>query len=131
METFGIHGRVSAFSNHRDVHDKPGQRAAVLCSAQNGTVQWRIPSIRPPVVRPGRLDCPGRVVCTTAERGEGAGSVDFEISKEHRRLQRRCRELAADFATRAAGHDRDASHPTENYQRLRDEGFLALNLAPE
>jgi alkylation response protein AidB-like acyl-CoA dehydrogenase len=54
--------------------------------------------------------------------------VDFALSDEHRELQRRCRDLAADFATRAAEHDRDASHPVENYDRLRDEGFLALNV---
>jgi alkylation response protein AidB-like acyl-CoA dehydrogenase len=57
--------------------------------------------------------------------------VDFRISEEHRRLQQRCRELAADFATRSAGHDRDASHPVENYRRLRDEGFLELNVPKE
>jgi alkylation response protein AidB-like acyl-CoA dehydrogenase len=54
--------------------------------------------------------------------------VDFAISDEHRKLQLRCLELAADFATRTAEHDRDASHPVENYQRLREEGFLALNV---
>ena len=54
--------------------------------------------------------------------------MDFALSDEHRELQRRCRELAADFATRAAEHDRDASHPIENYDRLREEGFLALNV---
>jgi alkylation response protein AidB-like acyl-CoA dehydrogenase len=54
--------------------------------------------------------------------------VDFAISDEHRQLQRRCLELAADFARRAAEHDRDASHPIENYRRLREEGFLALNV---
>jgi alkylation response protein AidB-like acyl-CoA dehydrogenase len=57
--------------------------------------------------------------------------MDFEISVEHRALQRRCLELAADFGTRAATHDREASHPIENYRRLREEGFLALNLAKE
>ena len=57
--------------------------------------------------------------------------MDFRISEEHRRLQQRCRELAADFATRSAEHDRAASHPTENYQRLRDEGFLELNIPKE
>jgi alkylation response protein AidB-like acyl-CoA dehydrogenase len=57
--------------------------------------------------------------------------VDFGISEEHRRLQLQCRELAADFATRAAEHDRAASHPTENYRRLRDAGLLALNIAEE
>jgi len=54
--------------------------------------------------------------------------VDFALSDEHRELQRRCLDLAADFATRAAGHDRDASHPIENYDRLREEGVLALNV---
>jgi alkylation response protein AidB-like acyl-CoA dehydrogenase len=54
--------------------------------------------------------------------------VDFAISDEHRRLQRRCLELAADFATRAAEHDRAASHPVENYHRLREAGFLELNV---
>ncbi|HVY16358.1 MAG TPA: acyl-CoA dehydrogenase family protein, partial [Rhodopila sp.] len=32
---------------------------------------------------------------------------------------------------RSARHDRDASHPTENYDRLRQEGFLALTVARE
>jgi alkylation response protein AidB-like acyl-CoA dehydrogenase len=57
--------------------------------------------------------------------------VDFELSDEHKRLQQRCSALAEDFATRSAEHDRDASHPVENYQQLRDEGFLALNLPEE
>jgi alkylation response protein AidB-like acyl-CoA dehydrogenase len=57
--------------------------------------------------------------------------VDFGISDEHRRLQQRCLGLAAEFATRSAEHDRDASHPVENYRRLRDEGFLELNIAEE
>jgi alkylation response protein AidB-like acyl-CoA dehydrogenase len=55
--------------------------------------------------------------------------VDFRLSEEQQRLQQKCRELAADFAIRSAQHDRDASHPIENYQRLRDEGFLALTIA--
>ncbi len=42
-----------------------------------------------------------------------------------------CRELAADFASRSAAHDRDASHPIENYERLREEGFLALSVGKE
>jgi alkylation response protein AidB-like acyl-CoA dehydrogenase len=54
--------------------------------------------------------------------------VDFALSDEHRELQCRCLDLAADFATRAAEHDREASHPVENYRRLREEGFLALNV---
>jgi alkylation response protein AidB-like acyl-CoA dehydrogenase len=57
--------------------------------------------------------------------------VDFELTAEQRRLQRLCHELAADFATRSAAHDRDASHPVENYDRLRAEGFLALTIGKE
>jgi alkylation response protein AidB-like acyl-CoA dehydrogenase len=57
--------------------------------------------------------------------------MDFRLSKAQQRLQQKCRELAEDFATRSAGHDLDASHPIENYQRLRDEGFLALSVARE
>jgi len=57
--------------------------------------------------------------------------VDFELTPEQRRLQQKCLELAADFASRSAMHDRDASHPVENYERLRDEGFLALTLRRE
>jgi alkylation response protein AidB-like acyl-CoA dehydrogenase len=57
--------------------------------------------------------------------------VDFQLTPYQQRLQRQCRELAADFATRATAHDRDASHPTENYDRLRAEGFLALTVGAE
>jgi alkylation response protein AidB-like acyl-CoA dehydrogenase len=54
--------------------------------------------------------------------------VDFAPTAEQQRLQQRCRELADDFAARSAEHDRAASHPAENYERLRREGFLELNL---
>jgi alkylation response protein AidB-like acyl-CoA dehydrogenase len=54
--------------------------------------------------------------------------VNFELSAEQKRLRDRCLELAADFATRSAVHDRDGSHPTENYDRLRQEGFLHLTI---
>ena len=57
--------------------------------------------------------------------------MDFQLTPEQQRLQNKCRELAADFATRSATHDRDASHPIENYDRLREEGFLALTLEKE
>ena len=57
--------------------------------------------------------------------------MDFRITEEQKRLQHRCLELAADFATRSAAHDRDGSHPTENYDRLRAEGFLALTIPKE
>jgi hypothetical protein len=35
--------------------------------------------------------------------------VDFQLTAEQRRLQHKCRELAADFATRSAAHERDAN----------------------
>jgi alkylation response protein AidB-like acyl-CoA dehydrogenase len=54
--------------------------------------------------------------------------VDFRISEDEARLQQRCRKLAADFALRSAEHDREASHPTENYERLREAGFLELSV---
>ncbi len=54
--------------------------------------------------------------------------MDFGLAPEHRTLRDRCLELAADFATRSAGHDRDASPPTENYDILRKEGFLTLTV---
>jgi alkylation response protein AidB-like acyl-CoA dehydrogenase len=57
--------------------------------------------------------------------------VDFSLSPAQQRLQERCLALAADFATRAAEHDRDASHPIENYGRLREEGFLELTVPTE
>ncbi|MFZ2386662.1 MAG: acyl-CoA dehydrogenase family protein, partial [Polaromonas sp.] len=36
------------------------------------------------------------------------------------------RTLAVEFAARAAGHDRDASFPFENFSQLHDAGLLAL-----
>ena len=47
--------------------------------------------------------------------------MDFRLSDEHERLRQRCLELAADFAARSPEHDREATHPTENYERLREE----------
>ena len=57
--------------------------------------------------------------------------MDFALSDEHRELQRRCRKLAADFAIRAAEHDRDASHPVENYRRLLDGRLSRVERAAE
>jgi len=59
------------------------------------------------------------------EKGSG---MDFQITEEHVRLQQRCRQLAEDFATRAALHDREATDPIENYALLRQAGFYALNV---
>ena len=38
--------------------------------------------------------------------------------------------LSADFASRAAGHDRNASFPHENFQLLADAGLLNLTASP-
>jgi len=54
--------------------------------------------------------------------------VDFGLTPAQNELRRRCLALAAEFATRSSEHDRDASHPTENYDRLRQEGFLGLTI---
>ena len=57
--------------------------------------------------------------------------MDFALTPEQTRLRDRCLALAADFATRSAQHDREATHPTENYDILRREGFLALTVPRE
>jgi alkylation response protein AidB-like acyl-CoA dehydrogenase len=57
--------------------------------------------------------------------------MEFHVTENQRRLQERCRSLAADFALRAAQHDREASHPLENYAALRDAGLYALNIPTE
>ena len=57
--------------------------------------------------------------------------MDFQLTQYQQRLQQRCLELASDFATRSSDHDRDASHPIENYDRLRSEGFLELTVAKQ
>jgi len=57
--------------------------------------------------------------------------VDFRLTETQDALRRRCLDLAVDFATRSAGHDREASHPSENYDILRREGFLALTVPRE
>src|ERR1700746_1652287 len=57
--------------------------------------------------------------------------IDFSLTEFQRSLQQRCLELAEDFAARSAMHDRDGSHPTENYDRLRGEGFLELTIGKE
>ena len=57
--------------------------------------------------------------------------MDFQLTPEQQRLQNKCRELAAEFATSSATHDRDASHPIENYDRLGEEGLLAVTVGKE
>lgn len=57
--------------------------------------------------------------------------MDFGLSPDLAALQARSLDLAREFATRAAAHDRDASEPTGNYDRLRAEGYLELTLPKE
>ncbi len=57
--------------------------------------------------------------------------MEFYVTPAQRDLQHRARCLAADFATRAAQHDREASDPVENYAALRDAGFYGLNVPAE
>ena len=54
--------------------------------------------------------------------------MNFQISPEDEQLQQHSRRLAQGFAARAAEHDREASHPLENYAALRREGFYGLNI---
>src|SRR5260370_18345510 len=39
--------------------------------------------------------------------------------------------LADEFATRAAEHDRDGSFPFENYERMKQTGYLGLSVPVE
>ena len=57
--------------------------------------------------------------------------MEFGLTADHIRLQKVARQLAADFATRAAEHDRDGSPPKENYVALRDAGFYGLVVPKE
>ena len=57
--------------------------------------------------------------------------MEFHITEAQRELQQRARGLAAEFATRAAQHDREASDPLENYAALRAAGFYGLNVPAE
>jgi alkylation response protein AidB-like acyl-CoA dehydrogenase len=54
--------------------------------------------------------------------------MEFHVTDAQRDLQERARRLAADFATRAAAHDREATDPVENYAALRAAGFYGLNV---
>jgi alkylation response protein AidB-like acyl-CoA dehydrogenase len=49
----------------------------------------------------------------------------FPNTEAQATLVRTAQQLAAQFATTAAEHDRDASFPHENFEAMRDAGYLA------
>ena len=57
--------------------------------------------------------------------------MDFSLSSVHKRIHTLGQELAADFETRTAVHDRDASAPRENYAALQQAGFFGLTVPQE
>lgn len=50
----------------------------------------------------------------------------FDLTPAQQRLQGTARELAQEFAARAARHDAQRSAPSENFARLREAGFYGL-----
>jgi alkylation response protein AidB-like acyl-CoA dehydrogenase len=52
------------------------------------------------------------------------------MSQKQSQLVKLAAELAADFATRAAEHDRDTSFPVENVDKMKQTGYTAL-VVPE
>ena len=61
-----------------------------------------------------------------------ATEMSLDLSPEQRALIEKMRDLGKNrFQARAARYDREASFPTENYQDLREEGFLGLCIPKE
>src|SRR5439155_127687 len=54
-----------------------------------------------------------------------------ETAKRRRRMLELAGRLADDFATRAAGHDREGSFPFENYRTMAEAGYLGLTAPGE
>jgi alkylation response protein AidB-like acyl-CoA dehydrogenase len=57
--------------------------------------------------------------------------VRLILSREQREIVELAGRLADEFAERAAEHDRDGSFPFENYERMREEGYLGLTVPTE
>jgi len=55
----------------------------------------------------------------------------FPNTESQARLLEVAQRLAARFAATAAEHDRDASFPTENFEAMRDAGYLAASVPAE
>ncbi|AJY74152.1 acyl-CoA dehydrogenase family protein [Paenibacillus beijingensis] len=52
--------------------------------------------------------------------------MDFRLTEEQQKIIETCRQLAGDFLTRAAEHDRDRTAPVENYEKLREAGLFGI-----
>lgn len=57
--------------------------------------------------------------------------MDFELGEEQKHVQLVCRDLAQEFAKRAGEHDREATLPRENYQKLHQAGLFGLTVGKE
>lgn len=57
--------------------------------------------------------------------------MDRPLSPRQREIVELAGRLADEFAERAPEHDREASFPTENYDRMREEGYLGLTVPEE
>jgi alkylation response protein AidB-like acyl-CoA dehydrogenase len=55
-------------------------------------------------------------------------AIDFSLTREQQRVKEIGRELAKDFAQRALLHDRERSHPAENFEKLRKAGLYGIAL---
>lgn len=53
------------------------------------------------------------------------------LSDDQRAIVDLAGRLADEFAERASEHDRDGSFPFENYERMREEGYLGLTVPTE
>ncbi|HET7036553.1 MAG TPA: acyl-CoA dehydrogenase family protein, partial [Thermomicrobiaceae bacterium] len=57
--------------------------------------------------------------------------MDFTIPAEYQELVDKAGALAAEFLPRARAYDEQAAFPAENFERLRQEGFLKLTVPRE
>src|SRR5215831_16696241 len=105
----------------RRVRRRGGSRPGPRACSRSSTTPASSPAGRGRARRPA----------TGARPDQEERRMEFRITEQQRGLQQRARCLAADFATRAAEHDRDASDPLENYAALRAASFYGLNVPAE
>ena len=66
---------------------------------------------------------------TTVERpADTLGTEYNDLTDRQRAFVQRAANHAEDFATRAAEHDREASYPFENMQKLHESGYMRMCL---